>query len=205
LSTAAEIERIEPRSAKAWEVTQGQQIRIIDLEGQQVADVVAFNPTDHTEHFSQAWTRMALFSTKLRVGDTLYSNLGEPLLTIVADDVGVHDVLFAPCDRRVFEQFFDLHLTGCREHLSDALARYGVEPHLVTDTFNAFENTRITDDGDLVIATPTSTAGDAVLLRAERDLIIGVSACAAAVTDCNGGSPSAIGVEILEPSPSGEA
>jgi uncharacterized protein len=193
-----EIERVEPKSAKAWEVKRGQRVRVIDLEGSQVADLVAFNPDDHTEHLSQGHTRMNLFKTRVNTGDTLYSSSGAPMFTLVADDVGVHDITFPPCNARVFQELFDVQATGCWEHLCAALEPYGVNPNLVTDPFNVFMASHVDQNYALVIDPPRSKAGDAVVLRAEGDYIVAVSSCAAEVTDCNGESLTAIGVQILD-------
>ena len=43
---------------------------------------------------SRAFTRANNDSAALTVGDRLYSNLNAPLLTVVEDSVGVHDILF---------------------------------------------------------------------------------------------------------------
>lgn len=55
-----------------------------------------------------------------------------------------------------------------------------------------------TDDvGRMVIFEPHPRPGDHVDLRAGRDLIGAVSACAADVNECDGGVCTSIGLEIL--------
>jgi uncharacterized protein len=189
---------IPPKSGYALRLGSGQVLRIIDVEGMQVADVVAYDPTDPSEHLSQAFTRANNDSAALTVGDRLYSNLNAPLLTVVEDTVGVHDILFPPCSRFLYEHVFGIEgKTGCREHLAAALAPYGIGFEEVTDPFNAFMNASIGDQGGLEIFEPESGAGDHVDLRAERDLIVAVSACASDVNDCNGGVCTSIGLTVL--------
>lgn len=183
---------IPASSAQAFDVGEGDLVRIVDVAGSQVADVVTFDATDHAEFFSQAYTRVMLERGRIGQGDRLYSNRMAPLLEIVADDVGVHDITFPPCSTRVFELMFDIHgRTGCREHLGGVLAPYGIDAERITDPFNAFMHTE-----DMTILLPTSTAGDAVTLRALRPLIMGVSACAGDMNDCNAGVLTDIRVEI---------
>jgi uncharacterized protein len=88
---------IAPMSARAFEVASGQVLRVIDVDGLQVADLVAFNAADPAEHFSQGFTRANNDKADVAIGDRLFSNLNTPMLTVVADTVGVHDMLFPPC------------------------------------------------------------------------------------------------------------
>lgn len=88
---------------------------------------------------------------------------------------------------------------GCREQLAEALEPYGIGFERVTDPFNAAKNAGIDDVGRMVIFEPHSRAGDRVDLRAERDLILAVSACAADGNDYNGSVCTSIGLEILPP------
>ena len=48
---------IPPKSGYALRVGSGQVVRIIDVEGMQVADVVAYDATDPSDHLSRAFTR----------------------------------------------------------------------------------------------------------------------------------------------------
>jgi uncharacterized protein YcgI (DUF1989 family) len=193
---------IPPKSGYALRLGSGEVLRVIDVDGMQVADVVAYDATDSTEHLSQGFTRANNDSAALTVGDPLYSNLNTPLLTVVEDTVGVHDILFPPCSRFLYEHVFGIDgKTGCREHLAAALAPYGIGFAEVTDPFNAFMNTGIGDQGRMEIFEPESRRGDHVDLRAERDLIVAVSACAADVNDCNGGVCTSIGLAVLPPAP----
>ena len=45
---------LEPKTATALVVKEGQRIRISDVDGEQVADFVCFSEHDHGERFSQA-------------------------------------------------------------------------------------------------------------------------------------------------------
>jgi uncharacterized protein len=191
---------IAPKTAHALELARGEVLRVIDIDGLQVADLVAFDPDNPREHFSQGFTRAYNDKATVQVGDHLYSNLDQPLLAIVEDTVGVHDMLFPPCSRHLYEHVFGIHgKTGCREHLTSALQGYGIGFDLVTDPFNVFMNTGIDEEGRMLIFEPHSRPGDHIDLRAERDLIVAVSACAADVNACNGGTLTSIGLELLSP------
>jgi uncharacterized protein len=189
---------IPPKAARALRLTRGEVLRITDIEGQQVADLVAFDVADPDEYLSQGFTRSNNQKVMPEVGDQLYSNLDKPLLTIVEDTVGVHDMLFPPCSRYLREHRFGIkNETGCREHLAAALEPYGIGSERVTDPFNAFMNARVSEDGTMEVMEATSRPGDYVDLRAEADLIVAVSACASDFDACNGWTCTAIGLSVL--------
>ena len=188
---------IPPMSARAVRLLRGDVIRVTDVEGLQVADLVAFNADETAEHFSQAFTRANNDKVGVLVGDRLYSNLNNPMFTVVADTVGVHDMLFPPCSSFVYRHVFGVEgKTGCREHLASALEPYGIGFAAVTDPFNVFMNTAIDERGSMAIYEPHSRAGDHLDLRAEMEMIVAVSACAADVNACNGGTCTSIGLTV---------
>jgi uncharacterized protein YcgI (DUF1989 family) len=189
---------IGPSSARAFVVARGQRLAIRDVAGAQVADVVCFAQADSAEHFSQARTRVNNWTTRVTTGATLYSNWNNALLRIVADSVGVHDLLFPGCNRYAYEVLLGAGARdGCFENLGRALAPLGVPSRLVTDPFNAFMNTRIDERHELVIERAPSKPGDYVVLETLVDCVFGVSACADDVTECNGGVCTPIAAEIL--------
>lgn len=189
---------IGPKAATALRLARGDRLRIVDAEGSQVADVVALSAADPTERLSQQRTRIHHWSARPTVGDVLLTNRDRGILRIVEDVVGVHDILFPPCSSDIYERLLDAGpRRGCLEHLGDALASLGFAADRVTDTFNAFMATGIEEDGSLQLDRAPSRAGDAVVLAAEMDCVVAVSACADDVTDCNGGRCTPIRVERL--------
>ncbi len=189
---------IPPKDAKAIHLRRGQRLRIVDVEGDQVADLVAFDASNPRESFSQSFTRMNNEKASVDVGDSLFSNRDTPLLSVTADSVGVHDMLFPPCNRFMYRYVYGIEdKTGCREHLAAALEPFGIGFELVTDPFNVFMHTCIEgESGRMRILPPKSAAGDFFEVRAEVDLVVGVSACAADITDCNGGRCTAIEIRV---------
>src|SRR2546421_12648663 len=100
-AAAAETEIFIPGGHGAgFRVSRGQFLQIIDVEGQQVADFVAFAQQDRREWLSPTHTRSATLRLNLQVGDQLESNWRRPMFRIVRDDVGSHDVITSMCDER---------------------------------------------------------------------------------------------------------
>ena len=74
-----------------WEARAGQYITIVDLEGEQAGDFIAFVADVPDEWLSPPHCREALQSIFVGEGDRLVSNRRRGMLDIVRDDVGVHD------------------------------------------------------------------------------------------------------------------
>jgi uncharacterized protein YcgI (DUF1989 family) len=188
---------VPARSARAFLVPAGAVVRVIDVEGQQVADVVAAcaeRPAETLSGIVSTQLNKAVYPT---TGDVLYSVQRRPMFTIVADTVGRHDFLMGACSPTSYRLRYGVEdHPNCQVLLGTALAPFGVPPD-VPDTFNAFMNVPIGPDGKLTVEVPRSHAGDYVDLRAEMDLILGVAACPADLSACNNWNPTAIGLELV--------
>ena len=68
-------------------------------------------------------------------------------------------------------------------NLTTSLRRYGVTPDRIPTTFNIFMNVEVDDDGRLSVLPPRSRAGQSITLRAEMDLIVGLTACSAEMSN----------------------
>ena len=91
---------IPARQGKAVRVVKGQRIKVINTKGQQVVDTWAFNAEDPREFMSMEHSRVAIGRIIPAVGDALVTNRRRSILTLVEDiSGGVHDTLFAACDR----------------------------------------------------------------------------------------------------------
>jgi uncharacterized protein YcgI (DUF1989 family) len=188
MTSAPTIETIPPRSGVAFMLARGDRLTVIDPQGEQVADLLAFNRRDVREVISNGRTLDYEETLRLTAGNKLWSNRSRVLLTIEADSVGVHDFLLTPCSEDTFRHFYPdkpLH-RGCFGNLAEALAPYGVAPDAIPVAFNCFMNVRTAPDGRLSVLPPLSKAGDSIAFRAEDDLLIGLTACSAYAS--NGGS-----------------
>jgi uncharacterized protein YcgI (DUF1989 family) len=173
---------IAPRSGVALVMRRGQRLRVIDPEGEQVCDLLAFNRDDIGEALSSGRSLDYSSSLFLSTGDALYSNRSRVMLRIVADEVGRHDFLLAPCSAEMFRIIYgdEAPHRGCFGNLAAALAPHGVEPDMIPTAFNVFMNVRVDgDSGALRVASPLSRAGDSTTFAAEMDLVVGLTACAA--------------------------
>ena len=176
------VQEIAPRSGVAFELLRGQTLTVIDPQGEQVADLLAFCRDDMDEVISSGRTLDYASRIYLTTGDPIYSNRSRVMLRIVADTVGRHDFLLTPCSADTFRIIYgdtSPH-RGCFGNLAAALAPYGVTPDRIPVAFNVFMNVAVDGQtGALRVDPPRSRAGDRVSFLAEEDLVIGLTACSA--------------------------
>lgn len=190
--------RIMPRSGAAFRLRKGQYLEVVDPDGGQVSDLLAYNATDVREALSNGRTFDYEETIRLSTDNCLWSNRSNRMLTIVEDTVGSHDFLLTPCSEDTFRHFYPdkpVH-RGCFGNLAQALAPFGVEPDMIPCAFNVFMNVPVdAATGKIEVLPPTSKAGDRIRMRAEMDLVIGLTACSAYAS--NGGTFKPIDYRIL--------
>ncbi len=115
------------------------------------------------------------------VGDSLVTNLRNPILTVVEDtSPGVHDSFMAACSRERYER---LGVSGyhrnCFDNMIEAVAALGLTiPNPSLASLNIFMNIAVKEDGRSLDTRPTVTrAGDHITFRADMDCIVAFSAC----------------------------
>ena len=85
---------------------------------------------------------------------------------------------------------------NCHDNLIAALRELDVEAAPLPTAFNLFMAVNVAADGSLAFEPPRSRAGDSLIVRAEMDLAIALSACPAST--CNGGAaPRPLAYEVL--------
>jgi uncharacterized protein YcgI (DUF1989 family) len=173
---------IEPRSGGAFKLAKGQRLKVIDPQGQQVSDLLAFNARDTAEVLSSGRTIDYASKIYLTTGDPLYSNRSQVMLEIIEDTVGLHDFLLTPCSAEMFRKIYNDENPhrGCFGNLAAALEPYGIKPDKIPVTFNIFMNVPVdAKTGKIRVEPPLSKAGDYIVFEAKMDLIIGLTACSA--------------------------
>ena len=173
---------IEPRSGASVRLAKGQTLTVIDPEGEQVSDMIAFNARDIEEYISSGRSIDYASRIFLTTGDILYSNRSNPMLTITRDEVGRHDFSLTPCSKEMFRIIYkDEHPHhGCQGNLEKAMAPYGVSPDRIPIAFNVFMHVDVNSKtGEIKVLPPLSKPGQSTSFRAEMDLIVGLTACSA--------------------------
>ena len=174
---------------RAFEARQGEFMAVVDVKGKQVGDFWAIDANDFDHNFSPPHTIVRLGSLSLRVGDTLVTNRRLPILTVAADDVGRHDLLYPPCDPARYELDFGVKgHRSCKTNFQEAVAKTSWGTRLVPHPpLNVFMNTEVLEGGKLTAKEGLSKAGDRIIFRAERDILGVLSSCPMDLTAIGGG------------------
>ena len=190
---------LEPQTGTGFEIRRDQLLKIIDPAGEQVSDLISFASADRAEWLSSGRTIDYANTIYLTTGHVLYSNRSRPMWNIVADTVGRHDFLLTPCSPETFQIIYKTkgHHPSCFENLARALSPYDIPPDSIPTTLNVFMNVEVSPSGELRILAPRSRAGDHILLEAQMDMVVGVTACSAELS--NNGRFKPIDIEVYDP------
>lgn len=199
------VKVLAARTGRAVRMSAGSTVEIVNPGGSQVVDTWALCLPEGTEHLSVEHTRVLLGRLVPRVGDVLYSDRREPVLTLTHDtSPGVHDMLVPACDPARYRLLGAEGHANCQDNFLGAVAAAGLTPPWaarVPSPLNLFMNVPVDADGTLTFAAPRSAPGDQVRLRAERDLLLVISACPQDLVPVNGRqqSPADVHYRILPP------
>jgi uncharacterized protein YcgI (DUF1989 family) len=179
---------IPARKGKATHLRRGQIVKVINTAGQQVVDTWAFNSADVREFMSMEHSRVAIGHILPAVGDALVTNRRRPILTLVEDTSGgIHDTLFAACDRWRYELLgCEGHHENCTDNLAAGLAELGLAPPETPAPLNLFMNIPVVDGNRVEVRPPVSTPRSHVSLRAEMHCVVAFSACPQDMLPVNG-------------------
>ena len=159
---------------------------MVDLHGEQVSDFVCFNEHDPDEYLSSGRTIDYAETIFLTKGHPFYSNRSHIMFEMLEDTVGRHDFLLTPCSSDTFRIIYghtDPH-RGCLGNLSESLQPYGITADRIPICFNIFMHVTVDGKtGKLSVLPPKSRAGDYIVIKATMDLIVGITACSAEMSN----------------------
>ena len=186
------VVEIPARLGAALEVARGLVLRVIDVEGQQVGDFVCFNRDDLCERYSPQNTVLFNRTIYPKAGAMLVSDRGRPMMRLIRDTVGVHDLICGSCSEEYYRNRLDY--TGphrsCRSNLAESLSPWGIGLEDVPFSLNFFMQWPVQPDG---------AVRPYVDLLAEMDVLAANSACPSDITPTNAHRPTAMRFVLYEP------
>jgi len=200
MKTQAFETTVPAREARWVSVAAGQILEVVDLEGRQVGDLMAYMAGKPAHYFSPAHTCSCLTKLAPEVGDEWYSNHRVPMLRVLRDDVGHHDFVVPCCDRERYERDYKQPDHGsCLESLMEArgelASAFDPGGELAA---NVFMNNVLTDEHRIETHTPTHGAGATLELLVLADLVVGLSACPQDLTVCNDFNPTSMALRVFD-------
>jgi len=176
------------------ELKAGQTLRILDLEGNQAVDTLFYSARNPRERYDVQRTLRKQGRVYLSAGSVLYSNLGNPMLSIVADTCGRHDTLGGACAQESNTVRYALdkrYMHSCRDNFLRASLHDGrLSKADISHNINFFMNVPVTPEGGLTFEDGISGAGKYVELLAHMDVIVLISNCPQLNNPCNGWNPT---------------
>jgi aminomethyltransferase len=202
LADPLQDQRIEARTAFAFEVKAGQYIQIIDVEGRECSDFQCFDIAALDKGLERC---IDATSTRHVVGKSypvpgllakFYTQDFEPLVELIRDTCGRHDSFGTACTAKYYEDLGYPGHVNCSDNFNRALAPFGIQSRPGWMAINLFFNTNIDDTNQMYFDEPWSRPGDYVLMRALKDMVCVSSACPCDVDPANGWNPTDIHMRI---------
>jgi len=126
--------------------------------------------------------------------------IGEILRLVEDTSPGVHDTLIPCCDLVRYGQLgIKGHHASCAENFSQALRALALEAPPPPAPLNLFMNVPIKANGALAVAPPDSKPGDYIILEAQTDCLVVLSACPHDIFPVNGAdcTPKDVAYRVL--------
>jgi len=174
-------------------VRRGDVLTIVDVGGNQSGDCLLYNAHDTDERYSVPDTIAWSGNVYVRTGTVLRSNEGNPLATVVANEIDRQDTIGGACGKESNTLRYGHHTAaehGCRENFLAEAAKYGMGARDIVSNLNWFMNVPIEADGTLGIVDGISGPGKRVAFRAEMDILVLVSNCPQMNNPCNDFNPT---------------
>jgi aminomethyltransferase len=196
---------IDAATARSYEVKQGEYIQVIDVQGRQCSDFLAFHAHRLQEGLERGLdatvTRTLMGSAYPQPGlhGKFYDQDLNPLVEVVRDTVGRHDTFALACQAKYYEDLGYPGHINCTDNFNRALKPFEIAEREGWPALNFFFNTAFDRNLQLVSDEPWSRPGDYVLLRAMTDLVCASSACPDDIDPSNAWEVTDVHVRVYSP------
>ncbi|HEX6011433.1 MAG TPA: DUF1989 domain-containing protein, partial [Geminicoccaceae bacterium] len=183
---------VDPASVEPYLVRAGEYIQIVDVQGRQCSDFVAYQraPLDQglVRGIDNVTTRTLTGGAYPKPGlfSKFFDQEMNPLVEVVQDTVGRHDSFNLACTARYYEDQGYFGHPNCSDNFTAKLEGFGLPPQKGWPAVNLFFNTAVDAQSVIHFDEPWSRPGDYVLLRALTDLVCASSACPCDIDPANG-------------------
>ena len=197
--------RIDAATASSYEVKAGEYIQIIDVQGRQCSDFLAFHydklQKDIERGLDATVTRTLMGQAYPMPGlrGKFYDLDMEPLVEVVRDTVGRHDTFALACQAKYYEDLGYPGHINCTDNFNRALQPFEIAPRKGWEALNFFYNTAFDSNWQLISDEPWSRPGDYVMLRALSDLVCASSACPDDIDPSNAWEVTDVHVRVYSP------
>lgn len=182
-------------------MSKGEVLRLVPHSRTSAVALAAWSATDTTERMNLPDTVKLQWTTELKKGRVIFSDMGRVMLSIVEDSSGAHDALTGGSTPATVAQYGDASLRNTRDNMRLAAAKLGLDRRDIPPLFNLFAPVRVQGDGQFEWHDGMVRDGDWVALRAEIDLLVAVSNCAHPLDPRAGQVPPPVEVTKIKAAP----
>jgi urea carboxylase-associated protein 1 len=192
-------EVIPARAPWSAVVRRGDVLTVVDVGANQSGDCLLYNAGDTSERYSVPDTIAWGGNVYVRTGTVLRSSEGNPLATVIANEIDRQDTIGGACSKESNILRYGGHTAaehGCRENFLAEASKYGMGARDIVANLNWFMNVPIEADGTLGIVDGISAPGKRVAFRAEMDILVLISNCPQVNNPCNDFNPTPLRVIV---------
>jgi uncharacterized protein len=176
------------REGATWShvLKRGTSLRITDTLGGANVGALFYNWENTAERYNMPDTLKAQHIARLTRGFVLYSDMGRVLCSITADTVGWHDPLSGCANAAQvrtrygsgpYQELRNDYVKNAYDAFVIELAKYGMTARDLPAPVNFFSKVVVSDLGAMTFVPGHSTAGGAVELRAEMNVLVVLNSC----------------------------
>lgn len=182
-------------------IKKGETLRIAPRGTPSTVALAAWSAADSSERMNLPDTVKLQWTTDLKKGRVIFSDMGRVMLSIVEDSAGAHDALTGGSTPETVAAYADPDMRNTRDNMILAAAKLGLERRDIPALFNLFAPVRVQTNGNFDWHGGMITAGDWAALRAEMGLLIALSNCRHPLDPSAGQIPEPVDLMRIKPLP----
>jgi urea carboxylase-associated protein 2 len=196
----------------SWVLRRHTVLRITDLEGGANVGLLAYRAEQPLDRLNIPDTLKAQYTAKLTRGHVLMSDMGNALLSIIADSAGWHDPLGGHGNAelsarkygvRTYQQARNDWTRNAHDNFLIELAKHGLGKRDLVANVNFFSRVNVDADGRMSFHAGNSAAGSVVELRAETNTLVVLNTCPHPLDPSPVYAPQPVQLDILRTKPPG--
>lgn len=162
-----------------WSTTlkAGDTIRLSQTNGPSAVSMIAWSEADASERLNLPDTVKVQWTTAIAKGRVLFSDMGRVMFSVTEAASSAHDSLVGGSTAASNAAKYPGDTRNTRDNFILVAAKLGLDRRDIPSALTFFAPVRVLDDGTFVWRDDLRQPGDYVELRAEMDLIIGLSNC----------------------------
>ena len=162
-----------------WSTTlkAGDTIRLSQSNGPSAVAMIAWSAADTSERLNLPDTVKVQWTTAIAKGRVLFSDMGRVMFSVTEAASSAHDGLVGGSTAGSNAAKYGGDTRNTRDNFILLAGKLGLDRRDIPSALSFFAPVRVLDDGTFIWREDLRVAGDYVELRAEMDLIIGLSNC----------------------------